>query len=438
VTQDVQLPPHDLAIEQSLLGAIMGSKTVMDSISEIVDPDDFYRDAHRDAYETMMRLYLKGRRDIDWLTVATEMPGESLERLGGREALSTFVDFCPAYSNAKHYARTLRDMRLRRDLIRTGHELVDLGQDETLPVAESLDEAERTVFGIRQQRDQHEVVGMQDAVMEEMERFNDVHSGKRSRGLHPGFHSIESIIGPFQPGQLIVLGARPSVGKTALALNMADRIAHESTVVFYSFEMSTNELVQRLVAANGRLNLTSIRAGALSPDHILKYQETAELVSERKLLIDDDAGLSAMAMKGRLRRLCALHDVKAVFVDYLQLMHLGGRTESRQLEVAEMSRTFKLMARELGVPIILLSQLRRPPKEYRNKRPTLDDLRDSGAIEQDADVVMFLHRKEYGEDEEQPVVPELEFIVAKNRMGPLGSVWLPYHGEWTRFEEARL
>lgn len=432
----LEVPPHDASLEEALLGAMMGSHAVLPKVIDVVDSRDFYRSSNAGVYEAIQRLYLGGR-EVDYLTVRNELDEKSA-LLIEEGFMQAWVEHCPAFSNALHYAEELRELRIRRDVIAAANVVRDEAYHPGgKSAAEILETAEEEVFAIRAGATKKEGVMLDVALLNELQRYDDVRSGKRSRGISSTFLTVDDYITAFQPGNLIILAARPSVGKSALAMNIATRVSSEGHfVAFYSMEMTIEELCQRVVAGVTGIGITDIRAANLTGLSIEKYIDACKTVGKQKtLLLDEDSGLTITSLRSKVRRLAAQREVGLVVIDYLQLMG-SAHGENRQQEVASMSRALKKMALDFHIPILCLSQLSRLPKDMGNREPILSDLRDSGAIEQDADIVLFLHRHEPKGDE--PRDNGLKLICAKNRQGPIGGTWMNFIPHTCQFHDREV
>jgi len=370
---------------------------------------------------------------IDPVTAAAHMDPAKLEAVGGRDFLLGIVEACPSIAGAARYAHIVREHAIRRDLVRAGHALVDIGStpgEKTLE--ELLEEAETLVYRVRRETTQREQFDMRQLMNDAVDAmFNP--QDPRHYFLRTGYMSLDELVGGVAKGALMILGARPSVGKTALGLNISTMVTkREERVLFFSLEMSRAELAQRLISSESEIGLTSIRCpNGMTPDELAEASAVAGKLAELPLIIDDDAGMTIPGIRARIRREVTSRGLGLVVVDYLQLISPGAgrRAENRQNEVADMSRQLKVMAKEFNVPILCLSQLSRPMKDAKERKPHLEDLRDSGAIEQDADVVVFLHRSR-GADPRDPTV---EVLVRKNRNGPTGEFSLMFMPHLVRF-----
>ena len=433
---------EDLAAERAVLGAIVGNNEVLSNVAEIVIADDFAHQGHSQIFAAMVNL--DGRQQkIDPLTLAEELKEKGqLGTAGGTAYLAQLDQAVPFGHNAVEYATIIKDRAVRRALATVGREILELASQDTGRVEELLDESERKVFNIAEKKRVGELIGigeLMDPALTLLEKMKSSASG--ITGLSTGFVDLDQQLTGFHGGELIILAARPGIGKTSLAMNFALHACRKEgkAVAVFSLEMPSVQLVTRLLATAARVDMKKLRGGRLSQLDMEKITETAADLYQQKLYIDDSGALSSFDLRAKARRLKQKEpDLALIVIDYLQLMHQKGKVESRQLEVSEISRALKQLAKELSVPVIALSQLNRKVEERKGGKPMLSDLRESGAIEQDADVVMFIHREDEGEEGDAPpsaraAIP-VELIIAKQRNGPVGSVDLVFLGEYTRFE----
>lgn len=434
-----RIPPHNLEAERAVLGSCLLSQDALIVAVEGLSPADFYDMRYKQAFEMVSDMVRKGK-PVDPLTFLEEANRrEVADRLGGQAFVAELIDAVPTTANVEYHVQIVRDKAIHRRLIQAGGEIAKLGYAEDKELDEVLDEAERTLFEVTQRGSGvsfRHVGAILSSTFQEIEaRF---HQGGHITGAPSGFIDLDRLTGGFQPGSFNIIAARPSMGKTALALGLAMHTALEvgSPVLVFSLEMSAEQLVQRMLGAEARVNIHDLRTGAFADEAWDDLAEAAGRLSQSPIYIDDSSLLSTMDLRARCRRFKAkFPDLGLVVVDYLQLMSLHRRIESKQQEVAEISRALKGIARELNIPILALSQLSRAVEARQDKRPQLSDLRDSGAIEQDADLVMLLYRPGYYSS-----VPEdesmAELIIAKHRNGPTGVVRLIFLKEYTRFVNA--
>jgi replicative DNA helicase len=431
-----RVPPHNLDAEVSVLGGMLLSKDAIAEVSEFVGPEDFYRGAHRTMFEAIRELYDHGE-PVDAVTLADVLERRgTLEDVGGAVAIMDLVAKVPTAANALYYARIVADQALRRRLIDAGTQITKLGYEPEGGVADAVDTAESLVFAVAQRgRGAGEFVPMKRLLRESMDLLEQLQENDSAvTGLATGFIDFDTLTAGLQPGNLIILAARPSMGKTTLVMNMAAYVAVElrRPAVLFSLEMSTMELVQRLLSAEARIDSKRLRTGALEDRDWIKLSQATGKLAEAPLFLDDNSAINLMEIRSKCRRLKQEHGLDLVIVDYLQLMQSHRRVENRVQEVSELSRGLKILAKELNVPVVALSQLSRKPEDRTDRRPQLADLRESGAIEQDADVVAFIYRDEVY-NEESAAKGEAELIVAKHRNGPLKTIRLSFLGHQSRF-----
>ncbi len=430
------LPPQNLDAEVSVLGALMTAHNLMAVVSEILRPPHFYRPSHQAIYEAAEDLYSRGE-PFDWITVSEELSNRGrLEDVGGTAYVHSLVEAVPAVSNARYYAEIVRELYLLRSLIDVGSQIAEMGYRRDQAPMDLIDRAEQLVFDIAQNRATGEMVPIGEVISDNFVELEKIMTeGRRSTGVETGFQRLDNLITGLQPANLIVLAARPSMGKTALALNIARNVAVNQSkgVVVFSLEMSKPELVQRMMCAEARIDSQRLRHGQLEPSEWSKLTQALTPLYNAPIFIDDTASVNLMEIRAKSRRLKARHsDLGLIVIDYLQLMVGDTSAENRQQEIARISRGLKILARDLDVPVLALSQLSRQVEQRTNRRPLLSDLRESGAIEQDADVVLFIYRdEEYNKDSDQKGVAEI--IVGKQRNGPTGHCSLAFVKSYTRF-----
>jgi len=431
-----KVPPHSIEAEMSVLGAMMLSPDAIGLCVQWLDQDCFYRQAHRAIFKVLLDLY-DTNKPVDFVLVREALKASGqLDEIGGDAYLVTLAESVPTVANAEYYARVVKEKALLRAMIAAAGEIVRDAQAQGQNVEEVLDRCEQRIFEITERK----IVGQaQDVrtILSQVMQTLDLQGGHSVTGLDTGYYELNDMTRGFQPGELIILAARPSVGKSALALNFAEHVAvdQNQSVAFFSLEMSREELALRLLSSRARVDGQKLRKGQLSTPEVRKIQEVADFLYKAPLYIDDTPGLRVIDMRAKARRLMARYGIKLIICDYLQLMSAPG-AESRQVEVSNISRGLKALARELRVPIIAIAQLRRESEEH--NRPRLSDLRESGAIEQDADVVLLIHREEMkyavGSDERAQVQGQAELLVAKQRNGPTGKVDLTWLRQFSRFE----
>ncbi len=431
-----RVPPHDLQAEESLLGAMMLSAEAIASAAGVVNASDFYKPAHGHVYDAVHTLYAAGQ-PVDSVTVADELRRAGLlDGIGGPGVLAQIMSSTPATSNAGRYARIVEEYALLRRLIGVAGEIAELGYSVPEDVTKALDRAESLVYEVNERRVTDSTRAIADLLGDNLQRFEDLYEkGDAITGTPTGYLDLDALLSGLQPSSLVVVGARPAMGKTSFALGMIAHAALEAQrpVLFFSLEMSSLELSQRLLCAEAKVDSTRARNGRLEPDDWSKISRAIGRLGEAKIWIDDNPNLTIMEIRAKARRLKSqIGDLGMIVIDYLQLMTGQSRAENRQVEVSELSRGLKILARELETPVVALSQLSRGLEMRADKRPMLADLRESGSIEQDADVVMFIFREEIY-DPKPENAGQAEIIVAKHRSGPTGVVQLAFLPQYTRF-----
>ncbi|MHB2017320.1 MAG: replicative DNA helicase [Candidatus Xenobia bacterium] len=434
-----RLPPQNLDAERSVLGACFIENDVVARVSEILTgPQDFYKEAHQTLYATVVDLSDRGE-PIDYVTVSNDLRAKGrLDSVGGPSFLNELIESVPTAANAEFYARIVRDKGVRRRLISAGTSVARLGYDEEMTLESVVDKAEQTVFNVSQDNAGQDFVPLKQVLMETFEKFEDVHQRKANVvGVPTGFRDLDTMTGGFGRGALIIVAARPGMGKTAFCMNIAQYVAQKEKmpVAVFSLEMSRDEIGQRLLCSYAGVEGHRFKTGQVHQDDWRKIAQAMNEMSDAPLFIDDSSGITANELRSKVRRLKKKHGCEMVVVDYLQLIS-GGRTsgrDNRVQELSEISRSMKALAKEMSCPVVALSQLSRQVESRTDKRPMLSDLRESGAIEQDADMVGFIYRDDYYNPiTEVPVVP-VEFIIAKQRSGPVGTIELGFHKSQVRF-----
>lgn len=436
-----RVPPNNMKAEQSVLGCAMSGLKPLAEITSILKTDDFYRPDHRLIYDTICELYLSSK-PVDIITVADMLESRNkLSDAGGLSYVSTLPDQAPLIASAGHYADLVRQKSILRRLMTAMDEVTALCLEDGQEADLMLDIAAKRIYDIRENRDVTGFESIKDIMGRTVNELASIARGKaREHLVQTGFRSLDRSLGGLRPGTLIIVAARPGMGKSALALNIAQKAAtlYRVPAAIFSLEMSKEEIGNRMLSAQSQINSRSLNTGELHPDDWEKISRALPYLYAAPIYIDDRSGTSVMEMMSKCRQLKLDNKLGLVIIDYLQLMSSSGssRTESRQQEISEISRSLKIMAKELNVPIIALSQLSRACEARQDKKPLLSDLRDSGAIEQDADVVMFLFREHYYDSDHQPLeVEEAEVIIAKNRQGETGSVHLSWRPRFTMFYE---
>ena len=435
----LRVPPHSIDAEQAVLGGLMLDERAWERIADKLGENDFYRKDHRLIFRAIGELSNKNL-PCDAVTLGEWFESNGLaELVGGTSYVIQLANSTPSAANIAAYAEIVREKSILRQLIDAGTEIVGDGfQPEGRSSQEILETAEQKVFHIAESgaRGKKGFVQMRSAVKEAFQILHQRYESKGSvTGLATGFADLDEMTAGLQPSDLIIVAARPSMGKTALAVNMAEHAALKSkkAVAIFSMEMSASQLAFRLISSLGRINQQHLRTGDIQEEEWPRVTSAITLLSDAKIFIDDTPALSPAELRARARRLKREHDVGLIVIDYLQLMQVPGNKENRATEISEISRSLKAMAKEMNIPVIALSQLNRSLEQRTDKRPVMSDLRESGAIEQDADVILFIYREEVY-DKESPKKGSAELIIGKQRNGPIGTVNLTFLGQYTRFE----
>ncbi len=429
------VPPQNVEAEESVLGAVMLSAEAASVALERLRPDDFYRPAHQTVFEAILALF-DGNQAIDAITVSDWLRrNESLERVGGIAFLNHLMDAVPATSNVGYYVEIVDETAARRRLMKAGTQVGMIAMQGDLPIDEVLDSAEAEVFAVADRKVGEGLSRLGPLLQDTLEKIEELGTrGGDITGVATGFKDLDRKLAGLHPANLIVVAARPSMGKSALALNIAQNIAAEGhPVAVFTLEMSREEVVQRLLSSMASVDSHKLRTGQLSPEMWQKLARESSRLYEMPFYVDDSADLTVTTIRAKCRRLKRKSDLGLVVVDYLQLMQGPARSDNRQQEIAEISRSLKNLARELHVPVIAVSQLNRQLEQRENKRPRLGDLRESGAIEQDADIVMFIYRDEYYSPDSPETRGIAEVNIAKHRAGATGNVMMTFAAEFTRF-----
>ncbi len=431
-----KLPPQNIDAEKSLLGAVLIDEETLADISEHVTPKDFYDKRHAIIYAGMMRLYEK-HRPVDLLTLTEELKRKNeIEIIGGSAYLTELTNYVPTAAHAEAYAELVAQKAVRRRLIKASGEISELGYNEETTTQELLEKAEAELFSVSDQSLKQDLVSIESILTESFDRMEELHRNKGTlRGVRTGYRDLDNMTAGFQRSDLIILAARPAMGKTTLVTNLAYNVATvaKQPVLFFSLEMSKEQLVDRMLADASGVDAWNIRTGNLSDEDFSKLSEAMGEMAEAPIFIDDTPGVSVLEMRTKARRAAHEQPLGLIIIDYLQLMQGSGRGDGNRVqEVSEISRGLKLIARELNVPVIALSQLSRSVESRSPQIPQLSDLRESGSIEQDADIVMFIYREAYYNPEtERENITDL--IIAKHRNGPTGKIELYFHPERLRF-----
>ena len=436
--EPARVPPQNAEAEEYVLGAMLLAPGAIGVVSEICRAEDFYRQSHGNIYRAALALYGRGE-PVDAITLVDELDKRSeLEDVGGRSRIHELAALVPASANAGHYARIVHEMAILRGLIVAGQEIAVLGYDRPGETTELVDRAEQIVFALSQSRLTSEFSHIEQLLKESFERITALYeAGVEITGIPSGFRDIDRITSGFQPGNLIIIAARPSMGKSALALCMAANLGvrTEIPVALFTLEMSKAEVTQRLMCSEAKVESQKLRSGKLAPDDWPRLTAACDKLARAPIYVDDTGSITMMEIRSKARRLKAREPkLGLIIVDYLQLMTSGASVENRVQEVSQISRQLKVLARDLEVPLVALSQLSRAVEQRHDKRPILSDLRESGAIEQDADIVSFIYRDEYYNDEsEQQGLAEV--IVAKHRNGPTDTVKLSFLRRYAKFAD---
>lgn len=439
-TERLRLPPHSIEAEQSVLGGLMLDNETWDAISEIVTEEDFYRRDHRLIFRSLSTLAEQGS-PLDVVTVSEWLEKrDDLDGAGGLAYLGTLAKNTPSAANIRAYAEIVRERSILRQLIRVSTEIGNSAfTTEGRDSGEILDDAERRVFEIAEQgsRGRQSFQSISSLLPRIVDRIDKMHElGTHITGVSTGFADLDDKTSGLQEADLIIVAGRPSMGKTSFAMNIAENVAMaaKKAVAIFSMEMPADQLVLRILSSLGRVDQSKVRTGNLSDDDWPRLTSTMNLLSEVPLFIDDTPALTPTDLRSRARRLKRDHDLGLIVIDYLQLMQVKGSKENRTTEISEISRSLKALAKELNVPIMALSQLNRSLEQRTDKRPVMSDLRESGAIEQDADLILFIYRDEVYNKDRTDNVGMAEIIIAKQRNGPIGMVPMTFLGKYTRFE----
>jgi replicative DNA helicase len=429
------VPPHDQDAELSVLGSILLDPLSVAKVLQFLHPEDFYRENNGQIYRAALDLFAAGE-PIDNVTLAAQLQTMGmLDRIGGRTQLASMQSAVPTAANIEYYGRIVKEKAYKRRLISAGSNIAGFGYDDGVEAEEAINQAQSLVFGVADDRDQRELARLYDLLGPAMERISlQMESGQGIIGVPSGFHDLDRMTGGFKDSDLIIVAGRPSMGKTSLALNIALHAALESkkAIAIFSLEMSKEQLTERLLTEQAQIDAQRLHRGQLSEAEYDRVSNALGPLGEAAIFIDDTPAMDELTLQLKARQAKMRHNIDLIVVDYLQLMHGRSRgDDNRVQEVSSISRALKGLARELRVPVIAISQLSRAPEQRPDKRPILSDLRESGAIEQDSDVVMFLFRPEYYKSEERPGIAEV--IIAKHRNGPTGTIELKFRRDHTRF-----
>ena len=432
------VPPQNLDAEESVLGAMMLSPGAIAAVTELLDAGDFYRESHAKMYRAALGLYARGE-PVDAITLVDELEERGqLEDAGGRARVQELAALVPSTANAAHYARIVREMATLRGLITAGQEVARLGWDRPGDTVDLVDRAEQIIFELSQSRVTSEFAHIETLLKESFERITALYeAGEEVTGVPAGFRDIDRLTSGFQPGNLIIVAARPSMGKSGFALCAAANIAvrREVPVALFTLEMSKQEVTQRLMCSEAKVESQRLRNGKLAADDWPRLTAACDKLAKAPIYVDDTGSITMMEIRSKARRLKSKEpNLGLIIVDYIQLMTSGGTVENRVQEVSQISRNLKVLARDLDVPVLALSQLSRAVEQRHDKRPILSDLRESGSIEQDADLVFFIYRDEYyNEESDQQGIAELH--LAKHRNGPTGTEKLAFMSRYAKFAD---
>ncbi len=434
--QETKIPPQNLEAERSVLGAMLIDDNATGLALEIVDESCFYDASHRKIFSTILSLYNE-HKNIDLITLSDKLKSDGqLEAVGGVSYLTQIIDFVPTSANVEHYAAIVKDKSVQRRLIQNATQIIGESYETKTNIAELVDRAEKLIFEIADLGERQRAIHIKEVIKQSIEVIDMLYQRKEHvTGIPTGFTELDKITSGLQKSDLVIVAGRPSMGKSSFALSIAEHAGVDKKlgVAIFSLEMSKEQFAMRMLCSHARVDAQKVRSGFLSPSDWPKLTAAAGKLSAAPIFIDDTPAISALELRAKARRLKANHDIQLIVLDYLQLMRGSFRSESRQQEISEISRSLKALARELNVPIIGISQLSRAVENRQDHRPQLSDLRESGAIEQDADLVMLLMREEfYIPTEENKGIADI--IIAKQRNGPVGTVKLTFIKEYMRFE----
>lgn len=433
-----KLPPNDIAAEQAVLGSMLVDKDAVIKAIEMLKRDDFYREDHKIIYSAMLELYSKGE-PIDFLTVNECLKlNKKLEKVGGAQYLSTLIDTVPTTSNIESYVKIVEEKSTIRNLIKAANDVISYGYAESEEVDNIIDMTEKRIFDVLQNRNQKGYTNIKDILVDSLELIEKLYKNKvHVSGIQSGFKDLDLKTSGLNNSDLIILAARPAMGKSTLALNIATHVAkvEKVPVIVFSLEMSKEQLVNRILCSEAMVDSMKVKTGRLDSEDWIRLGKASGEIAEAPIYIDDTPGMTSSELRAKCRKAKLEKNIGFVIIDYMQLMESNVKSASRQQEISEISRSLKILAKELNVPVMALSQLSRAPEQRQSDhRPMLSDLRESGSIEQDADIVMFLYRDDYynPETEKKNVA---EVIIAKNRQGSTGTVELAWLPEYTKFAD---
>lgn len=436
-TTITKIPPQNVEAEQAVLGSVLLKSDLLGTVLELLKPDDFYKEGHKLIFESMIELFDKNEPQ-DLLTVTNLLLNNNqIEKTGGPSYLASLTSIVPVTTNITSYAKIIREKSILRQLIRVNSDIAHRCYEEQNDIDILVDEAEQAIFDIAGSKGEQHFAHIKTIVPKAFAAVEQLYKRKELiTGVATGYHELDKMTAGLQPSDLIILAARPSMGKTSFAMNIAQHasLVEKTGVAVFSLEMSKEQLVMRLLSSVGRIDSQRIRTGKLKSEDWPKLTRAVGMLSEAPIFIDDTPAISVLEMRAKIRRLASQHEIGLIVVDYLQLMR-GRSTENRTQEISEISRSLKALAKEHNIPVIALSQLNRGLESRTDKRPMMSDLRESGAIEQDADVICFIYRDEvYNKAEDNPEKGTAEIIIGKQRNGPTGITKLTFINEWTMFE----
>lgn len=431
-----KIPPHDIEAEQAVIGSMLTDKDAISSALEVLKAEDFYREDNKLIFEAIVNLYNRAE-PVDIITLKTELQSmKQLEAVGGLEYIAQLPDKVPTTANVEQYIKIVEEKSALRALIKTANDLINLGYDQTQEVEDILDTAEKRIFDVIQNRNQKGYSAIKDILVDSFTELEQLYNQKQHiTGIPTGFADLDYITAGLHPSDLVIVAARPAMGKSAFALNIATNAAVRANtgVAIFSLEMSKEQMTNRILCSEAMVDSNKVRTGKIEDDDWTKLAEASGALSQAQIFIDDTPGISVMEIRAKCRKLKLEKNIGLVVIDYIQLVQGSSKkNSSREQEISEISRSLKILAKEIGVPVIALSQLSRSVEQRPDHRPMLSDLRESGAIEQDADIVMFLYRDDYyNEDSEKKNIAEV--ILAKHRAGSTGTVELAWLGSYTKF-----
>ena len=432
-----KLPPQNLEAEQSVLGGILLENEALNEVADTLKSDDFYRRSHQIIFEALIHLSDKSE-PADLITLTELLKSKNtLETIGGSAYLATLISGVPTASNIKAYAKIVKEKSVLRRLIKVASDITTRGYEDSADVEDFLDYAEASLFEVTDAQQKAGVIPIKELIKGSFKKIEELHQRKSQIiGVPSGFNDFDKLTSGLQPSDLIVIAGRPSMGKTSFALNIVQHaaVATKKPVLFFSLEMSKEQVVMRLLTAISKVHASRLRIGNLNDQDWPKLTKAAGYLAEAPIYIDDTPSMTVLEMKAKCRRMKAREDLSLIVIDYLQLMRSRGFVESREKEISEISRSLKALAKELQVPVVALSQLNRAVESRQDKRPMMADLRESGAIEQDADIITFIYRDEVYNKESSESKGIAEILVAKQRNGPTGMVRLAFLSEFTSFE----